>query len=46
MGRDIDGIMQLKTTIINLAEEIMASKKESIVDILQKELPREKIQDF
>lgn len=46
LGRDIDGIVQLKSEIIGLAEEVMACRKESIVDILQRELPHDKIQDF
>ena len=36
LGRDIDGIVELKAQVISLAEEVMASKKENIVDILQR----------
>lgn len=46
LGRDVNAIVQLKSEIIKLAEEIMSSKKENIVDILQREMPPNKIQDF
>ena len=36
LGKDVNGILKLKDNITKLAEEIMASKKESIVDILQR----------
>ena len=36
LGRDINGIIKLKEKITKLAEEVMASKKENIVDILQR----------
>lgn len=46
MGRDVNSIITLKDEIIKLAEEIKASKKENIINILQREMPRNKIQDF
>jgi hypothetical protein len=46
LGRDINGILILKEEIIRLAEEMKSSKKEEIINILQRELPRDKIQDF
>lgn len=46
MGRDVNSIITLKDEIIKLAEEIKASRKENIIDILQREMPRNKIQDF
>lgn len=46
MGRDVNAIISLKDEVIKLAEEIKAAKKENIIDILQREMPRDKIQDF
>jgi len=46
LGRDINGIISLKDEIIKLAEEMKSCKKEQIINILQRELPKEKIQDF
>ena len=46
LGRDVNGILKLKEQITRLAEEVMQAKKESIVDILQREVDRSKIQDF
>lgn len=46
LGRDINGIISLKDEIIKLAEEMKSCKKEDIINILQRELPKEKIQDF
>ena len=36
LGKDVNGILKLKDNITKLAEEIMASKKENIVDVLQR----------
>jgi hypothetical protein len=38
LGRDVTAIISLKEGVIRLAEEIKAAQKESIVDILQREL--------
>ncbi len=46
MGRDVNSIITLKDEIIKLAEEIKTSRKENIIDILQREMSRNKIQDF
>jgi energy-coupling factor transporter ATP-binding protein EcfA2 len=46
LGRDVGGIIKLKEDVTRLAEEVMASKKENIVNILQRELDHSKIQDF
>lgn len=46
MGRDVNAIISLKDEVIKLAEEIKSAKKENIIDILQREMPRDKIQDF
>jgi hypothetical protein len=46
LGKDINGIISLKEEIVKLAEEMKSSKKEEIINILQRELPKEKIQDF
>jgi hypothetical protein len=46
MGRDVRGLIDIKEEVINLAEEIKSAKKEKIVEILQRELPDNKVQDF
>lgn len=46
VGRDVRGLIDIKEEVINLAEEIKAAKKEKIVEILQRELPDNKTQDF
>ena len=46
VGRDVRGLIDIKEQVINLAEEIKSAKKEKIVDILQRELPENKTQDF
>ena len=46
LGRDVNGIIALKDEIVGLAEEIKDAKKESIIDILQREVPSNKLQDF
>lgn len=46
LGRDVNGIIALKEDVIRLAEEIKSSKREDILNILQRELPKDKIQDF
>lgn len=46
LGKDINGIINLKDEIIRLAEEIKSCRKEDIINILQRELPKDKIQDF
>lgn len=46
VGRDIRGLIDIKEEVINLAEEIKGAQKEKIVDILQRELPDNKVQDF
>ncbi len=46
LGRNIDKIIALKDEVIKFAEEMKGCKKEHILAILQRELPREKIQDF
>lgn len=40
LGRDINGIISLKDEIIKLAEEMKSCKKEQIINILQRELPK------
>ena len=46
MGRDIRGLIDIKEEVINLAEEIKSAQKEEIVNILQRELPKDKVYDF
>ena len=46
LGRDVNAIIGLKEEVIRLAEEVKSSQKEIIIDILQRELPRDKLQDF
>jgi hypothetical protein len=46
LGRDVSAIISLKDQVIRLAEEIKAAQKESIIDILQREIAKDKIQDF
>ena len=46
LGRDVNGIISLKEEVIKLAEEMKLAAKETIMDILQRELPAEKLQDF
>jgi hypothetical protein len=42
-GRDVRGLIDIKEEVINLAEEIKSAKKEKIVEILQRELPDNKV---
>lgn len=46
LGRDVNAIIALKEEVIRLAEEIKSAQKEGIIDILQRELPKDKLQDF
>jgi vacuolar-type H+-ATPase subunit F/Vma7 len=46
LGRDVTAIIALKEGVIRLAEEIKAAQKESIIDILQREISKDKMQDF
>lgn len=46
LGKDINGIISLKDQIIKLAEEMKSCKKEEVLNILQRELPKQKIHDF
>ena len=46
LGKDVNGIIALKDEVIRLAEEIKSAQKESIMEILQRELPQNKLQDF
>ncbi len=46
LGRDVNAIISLKEEVIRLAEEIKSAQKEGIIDILQREMPRDKLQDF
>lgn len=46
LGSDVGGIIKLKDKILSLAEEMKVCRKEEILNILQRELPANKIQDF
>lgn len=46
VGKDVKGLIDIKEEVINLAEEIKEAQKDQIVNILQRELPLNKIQDF
>jgi hypothetical protein len=46
LGRDVDAIIALKEGVIGLAEEIKSAHKEGIIEILQREVSGDKIQDF
>ena len=45
-GKDLKNLIGIKEEVINLAEEIKMAEKEKIVEILQRELPSNKVQDF
>lgn len=46
LDRDVAGIISLKDEIVKLAEEMKSCKKQEILTILQRQLPKDKIQDF
>jgi hypothetical protein len=46
LGKNLNAIISLKEEVIQLAEEIKFAQKESVIDILQRETPKDKLQDF
>jgi hypothetical protein len=45
-GRNLEVIIRLKDEVMRLAEEVKAARCEGVINILQREMPSDKLQDF